>query len=49
MVIVTQEMGFPSEVGDSVFFMGQGRIVEENTAEELFQGPQHDRTKNFLF
>ncbi|WP_018664868.1 amino acid ABC transporter ATP-binding protein [Heyndrickxia acidiproducens] len=48
MVIVTHEMGFAREVGDRIFFMDQGQIVEENTPEELFLHPRHERTKNFL-
>lgn len=48
MVIVTHEMGFAREVGDRIFFMDQGQIVEENTPEEIFLRPQHKRTQNFL-
>lgn len=48
MVIVTHEMGFAREVGDRVLFMDGGYIVEENTPEELFEHPQHERTKLFL-
>ncbi|MGG3964401.1 MULTISPECIES: amino acid ABC transporter ATP-binding protein [Heyndrickxia] len=48
MVIVTHEMGFAREVGDRIFFMDQGQIVEENTPEELFLRPQHKRTQSFL-
>ncbi len=48
MVVVTHEMGFAREVGDRVIFMDGGYIVEENTPEELFNNPQHERTKLFL-
>jgi polar amino acid transport system ATP-binding protein len=48
MVVVTHEMGFAKEVGDRVLFMDGGYIVEENTPEELFENPQHNRTKAFL-
>lgn len=48
MVVVTHEMGFAREVGDRVLFMDGGYIVEENTPKELFEHPQHDRTKLFL-
>ncbi|HZG72959.1 MAG TPA: amino acid ABC transporter ATP-binding protein [Chondromyces sp.] len=48
MVVVTHEMGFAREVGDRVVFMDGGYIVEENTPEELFDNPQHERTKAFL-
>ena len=48
MVVVTHEMGFAREVGDRVIFMDGGKIVEENTPDQLFSNPQNDRTKDFL-
>ncbi|RFB13354.1 amino acid ABC transporter ATP-binding protein [Bacillus sp. HNG] len=48
MVVVTHEMGFAREVGDRVLFMDDGHIVEENKPKELFENPQHVRTKAFL-
>ena len=48
MVVVTHEMGFAREVGDRVIFMADGYIVEQNTPEELFGNPQHERTKSLL-
>jgi glutamine transport system ATP-binding protein len=48
MVVVTHEMGFAREVGDRVLFMDGGYIVEENQPKELFENPQHERTKAFL-
>jgi polar amino acid transport system ATP-binding protein len=48
MVVVTHEMGFAREVGDRVVFMDGGYIIEENTPKELFENPQHERTKSFL-
>ena len=48
MVVVTHEMGFAREVGSRVIFMDYGKIVEENTPEELFSRPQSERLQNFL-
>lgn len=48
MVVVTHEMGFAKEVADRVIFMDNGKIIEQNTPEELFEHPQSDRTKLFL-
>ncbi|EJL29164.1 amino acid ABC transporter ATP-binding protein [Brevibacillus sp. BC25] len=48
MVVVTHEMGFAREVADRVIFMDGGYIVEEGTPSELFDNPQHERTKAFL-
>jgi len=48
MVVVTHEMGFAREVGSRVLFMDEGIIVEEGTPQEIFEAPQHERTKAFL-
>jgi len=48
MIVVTHEMGFAREVADRVIFMDEGRIVEEGTAEAVFERPQSQRTKEFL-
>ena len=48
MVVVTHEMGFARRVADRVIFMADGMIVEENTPEEFFTRPQHERAKQFL-
>ena len=48
MVVVTHEMGFAREVGSRVWFMDEGKILEQGTPEELFGNPQHPRLKDFL-
>ena len=48
MVCVTHEMGFAREVGTRVIFMDEGRIIEENTPEQIFTNPQNERLKSFL-
>lgn len=48
MVVVTHEMGFARQVADKVVFMVDGYIMEENTAEEIFDNPKEERTKEFL-
>ncbi len=48
IVCVTHEMGFAKEVADRVVFMADGEILEENTPEEFFSKPKHNRTKLFL-
>jgi general L-amino acid transport system ATP-binding protein len=48
MLCVTHEMGFAREVADRVVFMDRGQIVEENTPEQFFTNPRHERTKLFL-
>ena len=48
MVIVTHEMGFAKEVANSVLFLNEGQIQEENTPEELFEHPKNARLQDFL-
>lgn len=48
MIVVSHEMGFAKSVAHRVLFMDYGRIVEENTPEEFFSNPRHDRTRLFL-
>ena len=48
MVVVTHEMGFAREVGNRIFFMDEGRIVEQGSPEEVFGNPQHPRLRDFL-
>jgi len=48
MLCVTHEMGFAREVANSVIFMDEGQIIEQNEPEEFFTNPQSDRTKLFL-
>ena len=48
MVVVTHEMGFAREVADRVMFMDEGKVMEENTPENLFGNPQTQRAQEFL-
>ena len=48
MAIVTHEMGFAKEVADRVIFVDEGKIIEDNTPEEVFNNPTHKRTKEFF-
>jgi general L-amino acid transport system ATP-binding protein len=48
MIVVSHEMGFAKSVAHRVLFMDYGQIVEENTPQEFFENPKHDRTKLFL-
>ncbi|MGQ9486085.1 MAG: amino acid ABC transporter ATP-binding protein [Desulfosoma sp.] len=48
MLVVTHEMGFARSVAHRVLFMDGGRVVEENTPEEFFSNPKHERTRLFL-
>ena len=48
MIVISHEMGFARSVAHKVLFMDFGKIVEENTPQEFFEHPQHERTKLFL-
>ena len=48
MLCVTHEMGFAKAAADRMVFFDAGNIVEEGTPEQIFEDPQHDRTKLFL-
>jgi polar amino acid transport system ATP-binding protein len=48
MVVVTHEMGFAREVGDSLVFMDGGVVVESGHPREVLTNPQHERTQSFL-
>jgi len=48
MIVVTHEMGFAREVGDSLVFMDGGHVVEAGHPRQVLTDPQHERTKAFL-
>lgn len=48
MVIVTHEMGFAREVGTRLFFIDEGKILEDRNPKEFFEDPHSDRAKEFL-
>jgi polar amino acid transport system ATP-binding protein len=48
MVVVTHEIGFAREAGDTVVFMDAGVVVETGEPREVFANPREERTKAFL-
>ncbi|TQJ33490.1 amino acid ABC transporter ATP-binding protein [Arthrobacter sp. SLBN-122] len=48
MIVVTHEIGFAREVGDTLTFMDGGVVVESGDPREIIANPQHARTKEFL-
>ncbi|KAB1658060.1 amino acid ABC transporter ATP-binding protein [Pseudoclavibacter chungangensis] len=48
MIVVTHEMGFAREVGDTLVFMDGGVVVESGDPREVLSNPQRERTKAFL-
>ncbi len=48
MMVVTHEMSFAREVGDTVYVMVNGRIVESGDPRKVMSEPTHERTRKFL-
>jgi polar amino acid transport system ATP-binding protein len=48
MIVVTHEMGFAREVGDSLVFMDEGLIVEQGSPAAVLAAPREARTRAFL-
>jgi polar amino acid transport system ATP-binding protein len=48
MVVVTHELAFAREVGDTLVFMDGGVVVESGPPRELLSNPQNERTRSFL-
>ncbi|MFI8293465.1 amino acid ABC transporter ATP-binding protein [Streptomyces sp. NPDC085614] len=48
MVVVTHEIGFAREVGDTAVFMDQGVVVEAGDPRQVLVEPEQERTRAFL-
>jgi general L-amino acid transport system ATP-binding protein len=48
MLCVTHEMGFARAVADRMVFFDHGVIVEQGPPSQIFEAPEHERTKRFL-
>ncbi len=48
MVVVSHEMGFARAAAHRVILMADGEIVEQGSPDQVFEHPQHERTRQFL-
>jgi polar amino acid transport system ATP-binding protein len=48
MVVVTHEIGFAQSAADAVVFMDHGKVVESGPPEQIFEGAETDRLRQFL-
>ena len=48
MVIATHEMGFAREIADTVCFLKNGAILEQDRPDVIFREPTHPETRDFL-
>jgi peptide/nickel transport system ATP-binding protein len=48
MLFITHDLGVIADIADDVVVMYKGRIVENNSAENVFKNPQHPYTKGLI-
>lgn len=48
IIMITHQMEVAKDICDRVAVMENGRIIEENTVEELFKNPKNKRTLSFI-
>jgi len=48
MLCVTHEMGFARSAASTLTFLDGGQVVERGPPEQLFDNPEHERTRAFL-
>jgi general L-amino acid transport system ATP-binding protein len=48
MLCVTHEMGFARAVANRMVFIDHGQIVEQGPPSQIFEHPEHERTRRFL-
>ena len=48
MLIVSHEMQFVRQVADRIIFMENGKVIEQGSAEQIFDAPVNERTREFL-
>ena len=48
IILITHDLGVVAGMCDKVIVMKEGKIVEANTTEEIFNNPQHPYTKRLL-
>ncbi len=48
MVVVTHEIGFARSAADAVVFMDHGTVIESGPPEQIFEGAETERLRQFL-
>lgn len=48
MLIVSHEMGFARETADKMFFLHEGRLLEEGHPSEIFKNPKTEECRRFI-
>ncbi|GAB3253633.1 ABC transporter ATP-binding protein [Alteromonas gracilis] len=48
IVLITHDMGVVADMADRIIVMRHGQVVETGSADDIFNRPQHDYTKQLL-
>ena len=48
IVLITHDMGVVADMADRILVMKDGRLIEQGTADQIFNKPQHEYTKALL-
>ncbi|QHT61456.1 amino acid ABC transporter ATP-binding protein [Paenibacillus lycopersici] len=48
MLIVTHEMKFAREAADTIYFLDDGKLIEQAAPEQFFTAPKSERARRFL-
>jgi peptide/nickel transport system ATP-binding protein len=48
IVLITHDFGVVADIADRIVVMQAGRIVEQGTASQIFEGPEHPYTRRLL-
>ncbi len=48
MIVVSHEMRFVQNISNRILFLDKGIILEDGTPNQIFNHPEHERTKQFL-
>ncbi|WP_233571507.1 ABC transporter ATP-binding protein [Cellulomonas triticagri] len=48
IILITHDMGVVADLSDRVMVMKNGRVVESGSADEVFNRPQHEYTRQLL-
>lgn len=48
VIMITHQMEVAQDICDRIAVMENGKIIEENTTDELFKNPKHSMTRSFI-
>ncbi|CDZ74545.1 Methionine import ATP-binding protein MetN 2 [Peptoniphilus sp. ING2-D1G] len=48
IIMITHQMEVAKDICDRIAVMENGKIIEENTTDELFKNPKHPMTRSFM-